>query len=271
MKINDMGIYIPSSGRENKQITIANLPKEILPITRIAVPEEEVDNYKKYNKNVVIWGCPKKGVSATRQFIMEYATHNYVLMIDDDMSFQRRVDGKIVPCTEEDFIDLLETLYYWLHNLKYVHVGISQRAGNNHIKEAFVDIARMNNTYAYDKDVFLKTGVRFDRLQVMEDFDVTLSLLEKGHPNRVTYEFCWSQTKSGAAGGCSTYRTFEVQRDAAKALAKLHGNVVRIVNKTAKVKWESIGLKRCDVNISWKEAYHPIKRAAEGISSFLKR
>lgn len=264
-----LGIYIPSRSRPEEQITLKNIPSKFGPI--LVVPTTEAKEYRQKNPNTFVLSCPANGIAATRQWIMENASHKYVLFMDDDMSFHCRKEGKLTSCLSMNFTEMVMLLYSWLDKEHFVHVGVSQRAGNNRIVESSIDITRMNNVYAYNREEFLRLGVRFDRLAVMEDFDVTLTLLELGFPNRVTYDYAWSQGKSGAPGGCSIYRTLKVQQDAVKTLARLHGNVVKIVNKTAATHWENIGYSRCDVVISWKDAYHPTKRALHGIDSFLQK
>jgi hypothetical protein len=90
----------------------------------------------------------------------------------------------------------------------------------------------------------------------MEDFDLTLQLLRLGKPNRVFFEYCWNQRDSGATGGCSKYRTPEMQSDAAHRLAEMHQGFVKLVTKKSKdtsTSWK--GMKeRVDVIVSWRKA-----------------
>jgi hypothetical protein len=106
--------------------------------------------------------------------------------------------------------------------------------------------------------VLKKEGVRFDRLPVMEDFDVALQLLRKGYPSLTLNNWVQDQSTSNAPGGCSTYRSLEVQAKGAKGLARLHPNVVKLVEKTTKGAWG--GGTRTDVQVAWKKAYEEGKR-----------
>jgi hypothetical protein len=166
---------------------------------------------------------------------------------------------------------MINLLYKWLRD-GFVHVGISSRNGNNRIEADYVDVARMNNAYAYDREAVLACGARFDRLKVMEDFDITLTLLEKGYPNRVTYEYAWGQRRSGDEGGCSLYRNDEMQREAALELARLHPGLVKIVEKESKEAWGGFeSSTRTDVNIQWKKAFERGSRTGKGIMEFVRR
>jgi hypothetical protein len=86
----------------------------------------------------------------------------------------------------------------------------------------------------------------------MEDFDVTLQLLRKGHRNAVLNQWAQDQGTSNAPGGCSTYRTPEVQAAGAYGLQKLHPDFVTVVDKETKQAWG--GGVRKDVRIAWKKA-----------------
>lgn len=136
---------------------------------------------------------------------------------------------------------------------QYAHVGLSARQGNNHESQPVAECRRMFNAYIYDLERVRAAGVTPGRLPVMEDFDLTLQLLRKGLPNAVIYRWCWNQPGSNAPGGCSQYRTAEMQASAAARLAELHPGLVRVVDKET-ANWQGMH-KRKDVTIYWKKAY----------------
>lgn len=255
--MSNIAIYIPSAYREDRQYTLKNLPIKWLRKTFLVVQNDNLSSYTaNYGKLVRILACPLKGIAPTRQWIMENAKEDHIIMISDDLNFSKRTDsGKLVKCDDEDTNDMLELLETWLIE-GLVHVGVSQRAGNNNVEEEYIENTRMNDLYGYNRKIFLNSGVRWDRLPVMEDFDVTLSLLRLGYSNRVTYKYAWGQRKSGDSGGCSTYRTAKMQHESAAQLAKYHTGFVTIIrNKESKTTWENIGNERTDVVINWKAAY----------------
>jgi hypothetical protein len=90
-------------------------------------------------------------------------------------------------------------------------------------------------------------------MKVMEDFDVALSLLTKGYENAIINTVAHNQKGSGAVGGCSVWRTPQVQAQAALKLAELYPGIVKVVEKTTKTAWG--GGTRTDVTIQWKAAY----------------
>lgn len=266
-----MNIYIPTLNRVGRQPTLKSIPNNWLPYTKLVVHiSEEKEYINKYGRDIVL-PTKEQGIANVRQWIMEQAQSKYALFLDDDMVFGTRITGttRLRNSTKKDMDDMFILLLDWLEE-GLIHVGISQRAGNNRILDDFVEVSRMNNVYAYNVQRFINEDIKFNRLQVMEDFDVTLSLLKKGIKNRVSYKYVWGQRKSGDDGGCSEYRTPQVQHDAAIQLSKLHSGLVRIISKESKEQWRGFDNKfRTDVVISWKKAYKP-KPKKHGITNFLK-
>jgi hypothetical protein len=194
-------------------------------------------------------------------------------MLDDDMDFCYR---PVVSEPKLSMIDsaermstMIDTLRGWLEG-GFVHVGLSARQGNNrpyyddegtYGLHPYRDATRMMNAYAYDTaevNKLIRRGkVELGRIPVMEDFDLTLQLLRLGMPNRVSFEYCWNQRGSGRRGGCEVYRTSEMQAAAARRLAELHPNFVKVTTKVSKSSSESWkGMKeRVDVVVHWRKAF----------------
>jgi hypothetical protein len=150
---------------------------------------------------------------------------------------------------------MFQTLEQWLVE-GFVHIGLAARQGSNHFlgPETYRDVTRMMNAYAYDTHTLQSLNVELGRVPVMEDFDLTLQLLRKGYPNRVSFQYVWNQRGSGAEGGCSSYRTAEMQMKAALKLKEFHPNFVTVVTKSAGTVWKDWE-ERSDVNIQWQAAY----------------
>lgn len=209
------------------------------------------------------------GISHTRKWIMTElaAKHNerFVLMFDDDMDFCYR-PNMADPALEtikdlERFEAMFQLLEQWLAD-GFVHIGLAARQGSNHFlgPETFRDVTRMMNAYAYDTHALKELKVEMGRISVMEDFDLTLQLLRKGYPNRVSYQYVWNQRGSGAEGGCSSYRTAEMQTKSAQLLQQYHPEYVSLVTKSAGSVWKDME-ERSDVNVQWQKAYEDGKNA----------
>lgn len=272
----ELSVFIPTRGRVglSKQITLremTSLCKRYSPV--IVCPPDEVMKHAAYHPkgSVGVLGCPVEGIGPTRHWILtEAAAYRGVVMLDDDLYFARRThlmhpifydraldkpheDNKLIQCDE------LDSMFDWISeqlDAGFVHGGIAARQGSQFVTMPWNDCTRVNNAHFFDSKVYNAEGIKFDRLPVMEDFDVTLGLLLKGYPNRVLYHHVWSQRGSGLEGGCSLYRTAEVQAKAAFALKELYPEWVRVVDKVSTAGGSVFGGEaRKDVNIDWLKAW----------------
>ena len=248
-----MEIYIPSRGRPFKQTTFDNLPKELQDRATIAVHGEDFAEYRK-NYPVTLLPDNYRGIGNARHFLITKARSKKVVMLDDDLVFAtRRKDDptKFQPSTDYEIVKAFEEIEAALS--EYAHVGIATREGGNRRTERTYQVSRMLRVLAYRRDIYKTHAPYFHRLPVMEDFDVTLTLLRKGYPNLILNWIVQNQNGSNLAGGCSIYRDSSVQEEAAFKLAEIHSPFVRTVTKTPKQAWG--GHTRTDVIISWKKAY----------------
>lgn len=247
----DLTVYIPTRGRISLEHITLNEMKRYSTLKPIVVcPPSEANHYKNYASSEVL-ECPVNGIGPTRQFILENAKTQGVVMLDDDMYFSYRPQPAEPRPLER--IVTLDPMFQWISDqldTGYVHGGISARQGNQNVLYPWTDCIRVNNSHFFDAEAYRKTGLKFDALPVMEDFYISLKLMQMGYPNRVAYHFCWSQRGSGAKGGCSLYRTAEVQALAAEALSDFFPDYVKVVEKESDSQ-KGMMVKRKDVNISW--------------------
>lgn len=260
MLIDDVRIVIPSFNRVNEQTTLTSLPYSMQEMCCLAVPESQAMDYSKKWPKTVIWQIPDevKGISHTRKFIMEtWNNSRFLMMLDDDMRFcyRKHMHSPKIKLLKPRDPELIQMLIYWRETMEdYIHVGLSPRLGNNRITEELLECKRMYNAYMYDMEVLRILKPELGRIPVMEDFDLTLQLLRMGWPNALIYRWSWNQyTGSNYKGGCSSYRTKEMQREAAKQLAKLHPGLVKVVVKEQE-NWKGMDA-RMDVTVAWQKAY----------------
>lgn len=270
-----MRIFIPSRGRASTvSYTLGQISPMWKPVTTIVVHKDEEDDYRELNPNWTIWGIPVTGIGPVRQFIIDQSPDDCVFMIDDDLKFSRRRPGIVLEdkkwvhpdlggIYEPTFDDPHQTddmfvmMREWL--LDIPAIGIAMRQMNNGIEDRWYrEATRMNNVYGFRCSVLKAMKIRFDEIPVMEDFWVTLKLLTAGVINRVTVDWVWNQRGSGFIGGCSSYRTPEVQAAAAHALKAEFPRFVTIREKTASSNsqsWPGHMKTRTDVTIQWRKAY----------------
>lgn len=256
-------IYIPSMGRSDIKMTWLALPMEWRKRTTIVVPPEDFKAYKEsFPSYADIRGCRAKGIGKTRQWIIENTQSRYVLMMDDDLRFAKRVkkgEVKLQGADQEDVGYIVEWIFTAMMDEGYVHASVAKRTEASFFLCSHRTVVRQNNIHGYDARKLLRLkrkGVRFDEMKLMEDFHVTLRLFELGYPNKVLFDYTWDQRGSNMDGGCSTYRTEKAQRKAARALAEAHPDYVQVVKKkvVAASSWK--GMKeRTDVKIAWRKSY----------------
>jgi hypothetical protein len=178
-------------------------------------------------------------------------------MMDDDLVFAvrgKREDNPLYlsPATSTDVAKMILWMYDQLTG-NYALVGISAREGNNRKPEPTEMNTRMMRCWGIHVPTFKKVGASFESMPCMEDFDVFLTFLTNGYPNVVSNTWTTNQAGSNTEGGCSTYRTLEVQAEAAEALAAKYPGIVKAVEKETKGSWG--GGVRKDVTVYWKKAY----------------
>lgn len=255
---DDITIMIPTLGRLNKQQTLETLSPALQERTTLVTNEDEWMEHALEHEfscfNII--ASPAKGIAAVRQWCIDNCTTPYLFLIDDDMVFFKRqeLDIKLSRTTDEELDTMFQNLIAWMEHSDYPLVGVSARQGNNHVEQDFRDVTRQMNFHGIDVEFFRKEGLRFDGSEVMEDFNLLLTMFTRGIPNRVYYQYCWNQLGSGADGGCSTYRTNELQRKCALELKEKFPDFVAVVEKESKTGWD--GMKtRTDVRVQWKKAF----------------
>lgn len=255
-----MDIFIMTFGRCHRQSTWQNLPASIQERTKLVVQEQESRMFLEAGWPVnTFFPLPEylngAGIGKARQWLIEsFGPH--VCMLDDDLEFAvRRSDDptKFRAPTEADIVAMFDCIADSLEE-GYALVGVAAREGANRNTAQFLTATRQMRVHGVNTNLASrKLGARYDRIPVMEDFDFILQLLERGFPNRVLNGWVSNQHGSDVAGGCSTYRTPELQTIAANALADLHPGFVKVVKKKTKTSWG--GAERTDVIIQWKRAY----------------
>ena len=250
-------IYIPTLGRTDRQETAKALQAADIQFLLVC---REAESHALFKRNFPVLVEPNdlpRGIGHTRQFIMDYHPGDKVIMMDDDLSFARR--GKrtdnplyLTPCTSEDLRAMVNLIEDHI-NHGYAMVGISSREGNNRKEGEWSENTRIMRVFGIHKPSFIEAGCDFTAMKVMEDFDVTLTLLTHGYKNIEINTFTNNQPGSNMDGGCKEYRTLQTQYDAAFALAAKYPGLVTPVEKETKGSWG--GGVRTDVRIAWKKAY----------------
>jgi hypothetical protein len=249
-----MNILIPSSNRPHKQTTYDNLPQSLKEKVTIVIPFEQKNTYPEHLP-IICTPPTIRGIGATRQWICD-VYFGKILMLDDDIVFATRRDdnpSKFRDSTEEELVALFDNIESCMDD-GFVHGAVAPREGANRTTDEFLYNVRCLRALFYNSDVMHREKIRFTDMEVMEDFHVALSLLRLGYPSVTHNYMVQNQNGSDLPGGCSVYRTSDVQRKAALELQAKHPDFVKVVEKTTKTAWG--GTTRTDVNVAWKKAYN---------------
>lgn len=251
-----MDLVIPTYGRARDQQTLRQLVDAGLHC-HLVVQAREALAYERYDAQAKIWVLPDsiRTIAPTRQWIVDnVGTDRVLCMVDDDLVFYKRRDDdrtKLRDITPGElagaFADLETTV-----RTHAAHAGFAAREGANRNTDRYCWNTRIMRVLAYDRFILREHDIRFDRMEVMEDFHVALSLLKLGYDNMVLNNYAHNQGGSGSAGGCSHFRTPELHSRNAHLLQELHPDVVTVVQKTTKGSFG--GGTRDDVRIQWKKA-----------------
>ena len=257
-------IYVHTYNRLDKQKTLERLDaiKEHVWLVIQHRERKLYDNIYDSKRMIVL---PKhiQTLSPTRQWLLENADTDKMVMADDDLYFYRRrcfSNHHSRKTTNRD----VWRMYHWLDWAldHYMHAGITHRYFNT--DEKIIDeCCEMSCFLGYRKEVN-DLGCRFDRVPLAQDHDMTLQLLEKGYPNLVNFYFSYSQLPQ-APGGVSDYRTFELLEQVAHEMARLHPGTVKVVKKHPKtnIHWKKLDPsgkgERVAFTCKWKKAFEMSK------------
>ena len=264
---DDLTIYIPTHGRLTRQVTWAALPPSVREITTLVAEETEADVLQALGYPVI--PHQERGIGDIREWVLrQHTTGGYVLLLDDDLriDFRRRDDrSKFLKPRKGEAIEKMVREYRRLLDFAPL-AGIAPRGGANRTPSPYRFNTRMFGAWGGDPSGRLRMGVQFNRVSLMEDFDVFLQVLSRGHMIPVLNTFVVGDAASNTSGGCSSYRTNLTQSEAAVSLAELWPDYVKLVERPA---WDGMeGDTRLDVRIQWGKAYKDGVRARGEESNF---
>lgn len=235
----EIGIYINSANRADRVLTIRQFPASWKRITYIVVPESQADSYRHYGWPVL--PIPKSVPSflpPQRQWVMEHAKCDYVFLMDDDLTFEYRYQGLLLKKSDNTAMERMfaDTLKFME---TYPLVGISQRYGNNFELGSVQKNCKVTRCYCVNKSVFLKNKFNLAPFNdfVAEDLYISLEMLKAGYPTRILFNYAQDHKARNQEGGCSLYRTLDVEEKSSKYMALTYPGVVKIQVKKRKGGW----------------------------------
>lgn len=225
-------VAVPSKGRAGKVRTQA-----VLPSCHVYVPALEAAAYASAGaRNVVAVPDTVRGITATRNWILDNAPSTRVVMIDDDVRtagfiklHARQAENRHLtePVWFAEFVKLFEIT----EQLKLRIWGVSTDGATRSVYP-FHPLRFQSYITASCMGIINDGRTRFDEAyQVKEDYELCARCItEDGAVLSAQYLY-WVNSHFLDPGGCKDYRTQAMERDAISRLCKTYPGLVRAVQR----------------------------------------
>jgi len=227
-----MLIAIPSKGRPTKVRT-----KIILPSASVFVPVSEVRDYTGAGVTNVV-GVPDKvrGITATRNWILNNTKDRRVVMVDDDVKAQGyfKLDShhaKQKRMNEQEWIGESIRLFELTEQSGYRIWGVATDGALRSVYPWKPLLFRSYVTASF-MGIVNDGRTRFDeRFKVKEDYELNLRCIKQdGGVIAARYIF-WSNSHWVDDGGCAEYRTQMEELRAIRLLAEMYPGMIRRITR----------------------------------------
>jgi hypothetical protein len=272
-----MNLYIMTRGRIGEQRTYDSIPYSWRDKTYLVVPEEEVGLHYTLNgdddfgKAIPTIAVPAyvDNYSKKMKYIIEDGMRDgeeCCCILDDDLVFSRQVlkdEGKRIGLETLQGADTerLLTLFGFMEILleDTALVGVHPRQMGHIQKPPFNENGKVICIQGINRRLVGHIP-DLDRFPILSDVVLNATLLARGQGNKIITTFFQDWGSCNAPGGCSLYRTPEMQAEACYWLEERFGPYIKAVEKESKDGW--LGGKRVDFRGQWKGLY---KAGAAGI------
>jgi DNA repair photolyase len=223
-----MVIVVPSRGRADTCTT-----QEIFPEAIFYVPKSEYEAYKKRmpKQEIIIADIENETIGKKRQFILDqFPVGEHIVFCDDDLTgYVRKVNDKEVENVPID--EMRELFEEWFLDLELSRVSMWGMCGMYDINPMFLTdkIHRLTQLAGMTYGVIKREDIGFtDEISTKEDFEYTLKCIERDGMVRRYSAYNPVASKYNSKGGCSTYRTDEVQKRDALWLVEHYPDLVKL-------------------------------------------
>jgi len=254
-----MQIVIPTYRRTGMQKTFKAMSPKWKAKTTFVADAEDTErlkfNFRNTGAEFVVHPPEIKTIAQKRAWIIKTFPYENILMLDDDLRFDARIEGtnKLLVIKDPAIFDFhMDKVAEKMKEFR--HIGISPRQGNNRLEDEWVANTRIMYSLGYHLPT-MREHCELGRIETREDFDYNLQLLKKGFENRVYSHMTTGQDQYGAEGGCSKERTVESSNVDAEKLAALHPGLVKVTDKEY-----TTSIPRKEVVVYWKKALEMSKK-----------
>ena len=224
-------IAIPSYKRADTCKTAKILSRGI-----IYVHEFEVEEYKKHNDNEIVAipdDLQKKGMAVIRNFILNNAKSDNILMVDDDLnSFGYHENMEYMKMKEEEIYAFIEMAFNMCKEANTVLWGVNLLSDRKFYREC--SPFSLSSVILGPFMGIIRTELRFDEdLGLKEDYDYSLMVLNKYRRILRMNKYHYFSDHIKKKGGCATYRTSDIEVKQGEAFQKKWGRrIVKIKRMT---------------------------------------
>lgn len=224
---------IPSKGRAGKVKSLRHLPFAVL-----YVPEYEVAAYQSTYPGVSVASVPSSvvGITSTRNYILDNASDDSVVMVDDDVKVCGYVrleesSSKHVKLKPEQWKTESEKLFQIAREIGYRLWGIATQSAKRSVYPYKPFLWRSYVTASFC-GICNETGLRFDEsFRVKEDYEINLRCVKEDGGVVAARYLYWENSHWTDEGGCKDYRTQRMEQDAIDRLKRLYPSMVQKINR----------------------------------------
>jgi hypothetical protein len=227
-----MILAIPSKGRPAGVKSQA-----VLPCAQVFIPQNEINDYARAGvKNLVAVPERIKGITATRNWILDNVKDRRVVMIDDDVLMQGWTrlfshHAKQHRLREKDWLRECERLFEVTEQLRYRIWGVATQAALRSIYPFKPFLFRSYVTASF-MGIINDGRTRFDeRFPVKEDYELALRCIKQDGGIVAARYLYWQNSHWKDKGGCSAYRTQIMELQAIKLLASMYPGMIRRITR----------------------------------------
>src|SRR6056297_239234 len=231
-----MEIAVPSKNRAGNTTT-----QDILQDSNFYVPESQVKQYKQAGiKNVL--GVPKNviGITNTRNWILKNSEETRLVFVDDDVKkcgyrkiFSEKTE-RIEKRQQGFWLQEFQKLFDLTEQLQYKIFGLRTEGS---LKGCFPYKPILLRSYitASCMGIINDGEFYFDpEFSVKEDYELCLRHIEKKGGILAARYLSWENEHWETEGGCSDYRTINMERKAIKKLIRKYpGRVKEVTRKNS--------------------------------------
>ncbi|MCK9461601.1 MAG: hypothetical protein M0R80_18385 [Proteobacteria bacterium] len=234
MKAYNFEICIPSMGRAGS-VETAKLFDDF----KIFCPKREADEYRKfYGDKVFEVPDDIKGITATRNFILDHSG-KYVIQCDDDViGFYRmnsRKENKYEELTKEHLYEVIDNSFLMAEEIETNLWGFNLSRDKKFYRE-YSPIS-LSSVLVANFFGMINDGQRFDeRVKLKEDYDYSLESLRRHRKILRFNQYAFFVQHQSNSGGCVDYRTMDLEKDTIKLLKRKWGS--KIIKTNPKKEYE---------------------------------